>query len=121
MIRNPHSHIRTSLALAAIGTSLVVAGCSANTEAQSKAIDQDVVARKATESLSKKVGEKPDSVTCSKDLPLQQGATVRCILTEGGESIGLTATVAETNGDEYRLNFQVDQQPRSSENASAPA
>lgn len=119
--RRPLAGARKAVAGGVIA--LVVAGCGTDTgtKDQPKTIDQEVVAQKASESLSKKVGRKPDSVTCAKDMPFKQGATIRCTLTADGVSFGLTATVAEINGQDARLTFEVDQQPLSPQSTQQPA
>lgn len=64
---------------------------------------------KSVELLQAKVGVRPDNVKCEGAIPKKQGATQRCIVVKNGTSIGMTAKVASLDGDEYRLEVEVDE------------
>lgn len=73
-------------------------------------VDKDVVARQVSDRLANKVGHKPDSVTCPDNLKGTPGATLRCALTDGGQTYGVTVTVAAVDAGEVGYGIQVDDQ-----------
>jgi hypothetical protein len=58
--------------------------------------------------LAEQVGQAPDEVDCPDALDAEEGAEVRCVLTSGGSSIGLTVTATAVDGDDVTLGIQVD-------------
>ncbi len=83
---------------------LVLAACGGGT----KAVSQSQVEQKVSEQLTKQVGQKPDSVSCPDDLPAKKGSTMRCTLSSGGTSIGLTVTVTSVEDSDVKFDIQVD-------------
>lgn len=55
--------------------------------------------------LTQQVGQAPDSIDCPDDLEGKVGATMRCTLKAGTDSIGVTVTVKEVNGT--TVNFDI--------------
>lgn len=104
--------LRPGLLAGGVFALVVTSGCSVDIQKQK--IDHDEVEQKASENIGKEVGSRPDSVTCPDDLPFEKDATVRCTLRTDGVSYGLTAKVTDTDGNDARLSFQVDDQPMSS-------
>lgn len=93
-----------------VGVSLAAAvalGLAACTVTAS--VPKDQVAQQISDQLTQTVGQRPDSVNCPQDLPATVGSSVRCTLTAGTDSLGVTATVTSVDGTNVRFNVQVDQ------------
>jgi hypothetical protein len=75
-----------------------------------KVYDKNQVATILTDNLTQQVGHKPDSVTCPDGLKATDGATLRCQLTDAGQTYGVTVSVSGQGGD-ANLNYKVDEQP----------
>jgi Domain of unknown function (DUF4333) len=75
-----------------------------------KVYDKNQVATILTDNLTQQVGHKPDSVTCPDGLKATDGATLRCQLTDAGQTYGVTVSVSGQGGD-ATLNYKVDEQP----------
>lgn len=75
------------------------------------AVDAAEVAEKSSAMLAEQVGETPDDFTCSEDLPAEVGAEIRCELTHGGESLGVTVTTTEVDGSDVNWDVKVDDAP----------
>ena len=75
-------------------------------------VDKDQVASQLTDQLTQQVGHKPDSVSCPDNLKGTVGATMRCDLTDSGQTYGVTVTVASVGGGDVNFNFKVDDQPK---------
>ncbi|MGK2868748.1 MAG: DUF4333 domain-containing protein [Mycobacterium sp.] len=73
-------------------------------------IGGDVVAEQITEQISRQIGRAPESVTCPTDLGGEAGATLRCQLTDAGETYGVTVTTV--NRGTVTFDFTVDEQPQ---------
>jgi hypothetical protein len=84
---------------------LVAAGCSAG----EKILPKEDVEAGAKEALTKSVGQEPDSVSCPDDLDAKVGASERCTLTSGGDTLGMTVTVKSVDGDNATYEVEVDQ------------
>ncbi|MFD6949347.1 hypothetical protein A6A08_12655 [Nocardiopsis sp. TSRI0078] len=74
-------------------------------------VDADQVAQRSSEMLAEQIGQAPDEFTCPEDLPAEVGAEVRCELTHGGESLGVTVTTTSVDGDNVQWDVQVDETP----------
>jgi hypothetical protein len=55
-------------------------------------------------------GKKVDEVTCP-DLPAQAGESVRCSLTSGTDTYGVTVTVTSVQGTDVKFDIRVDRTP----------
>ena len=87
-------------------------GTTGATGADSGSIPTSEIESKATESLTKQVGQEPKSIDGPKDLPLEEGASETCVLTaDDGTTIDMTATVKSVSGDSFELDFQVADKP----------
>ncbi|PDP88564.1 hypothetical protein CQJ94_06055 [Glycomyces fuscus] len=72
------------------------------------AVDAEQVAQRSSEMLAEQVGQTPDDLTCPEDLPAEVGAEIRCELTSGGETLGVTVTTTSVDGDNVQWDVQVD-------------
>ena len=79
-----------------------LAGCGA------AAVDQKQVETRISDQLEKQGGQRPDSVTCPDDLTAEKGATMRCELSAGGETLGVSTKVTEVDGSDVKFDIQVD-------------
>ncbi len=75
-------------------------------------VDKSQVVSQISDQLNQQVGHKPDSVTCPDNLKGTVGATLRCELTDAGQTYGVTVTVASVDGGDVNFNFKVDDQPK---------
>jgi hypothetical protein len=75
-------------------------------------VDKDQVASQISDQLAKQVGHTPDKVTCPDNLKGTQGATLRCDLTDQGQTYGVTTTVTDVQGGDVLFDFKVDEQPK---------
>jgi hypothetical protein len=102
-------HIGWNRATAALATAalavLFAAGCSSGTGS----VDKEEVARKISAGLEQEVGQKPDDVTCPENLPAEVGATIRCELTAGSDTLGVTVTTTSVEGGKASFDFKVDE------------
>lgn len=83
---------------------LLLSACGAG------AVSQEDVEQQISDALAEQVGQTPDKVECPDDLPAEVGAEMRCTLTAGGESIGLTVTVTSVEGTDVSFDFVVDEE-----------
>ena len=74
-------------------------------------VDKDAVAEQISEQLTQQVGRAPESVTCPSDLKGEVGATLRCELTDSGDTYGVTATVTKVDGTNVKFDIKVDDEP----------
>jgi Domain of unknown function (DUF4333) len=75
-------------------------------------VDKNEVAQELSNQLEQQVGKKPDSVTCPDNLKGSVGATLRCELTDGAQTYGVTVTVTSVTGGVVNFDFKVDDQPK---------
>lgn len=100
MARRP-SRIR--ITVSGVGAALLLlAACGTSS------VDQDEVERQVSQQLTKQVGQEPDSIDCPGDLEAEKGTTMRCTLTEGDESLGLTVTVTAVKDSKVSFDIAVD-------------
>jgi hypothetical protein len=64
------------------------------------------------ERLEAQVGQRPDSVSCPDELKGKTGETVRCSLTSGPSSYGITVKVTSVKDERVRFDIQVDDSPQ---------
>ncbi|OOC56868.1 MULTISPECIES: DUF4333 domain-containing protein [Nocardiopsis] len=88
---------------------VLVTGCSFDFSIGGPAaVDADQVAQRSSEMLTEQIGQTPEDFSCSEDLPAEVGAEIRCELTSGGESVGVTVTTTSVDGDDVQWDVQVD-------------
>ncbi|WP_063021058.1 DUF4333 domain-containing protein [Nocardia niwae] len=61
------------------------------------------------DSLTEKVGQEPDAIDCPGDLTGKEGTTMRCTLTAGEDTLGVTLTVTSVEGETVEYDIAVDQ------------
>ncbi|MFC4565634.1 DUF4333 domain-containing protein [Nocardiopsis mangrovi] len=86
---------------------LLATGCSFSVGGPG-AVDAAQVAEQSSEMLAEQIGETPDEFTCTDDLPAEVDAEIRCELTHGGESLGVTVTTTSVEGSDVQWDVQVD-------------
>jgi hypothetical protein len=72
------------------------------------------VESKASEALSKQVGQTPKSIDCPSDLDAEVGAKETCVLTaDDGTTFDMTAEITSVNEDDdtVEFHFQVADKP----------
>lgn len=89
-----------------IGTGLLLlSACGGG----AKAVSQAEVEKQVSEQLAAQVGQTPDSVDCPGDLSAEKGTTMRCSLTAGTDTLGVTLTVTAVEGTNVKFDIQVDE------------
>jgi hypothetical protein len=86
---------------------LVVAACSSTMSVSKADVEQEASAQ-----LEAAVGVAPDSLTCPGDLTAETGTTMRCELTAGDSTYGLTITVTSVDNDVASFDVVVDDAPQ---------
>lgn len=94
-------------ALLALGCALT--GCSVEIGGDPKIAESDLE-ESVQQTLAEQVGQTPDAIDCPDDLQGTVGQTMRCTLTAGGETLGLTVTVTSVEGDTVNYDVEVDSQ-----------
>ncbi|MBR8741006.1 DUF4333 domain-containing protein [Nocardiopsis sp. MG754419] len=111
MLRSRRHLPRTGLLLGSL-TVLLATGCSFSASiGGDSAVGADDVAEQATAVLTEQVGQAPDDLTCPEDLPAEVGASIRCELTAGGETLGVTVTTTSVEGSDVNFDVVVDDEP----------
>ncbi|WP_327397285.1 DUF4333 domain-containing protein [Streptomyces phaeochromogenes] len=72
------------------------------------AVHKARVAQTISDKLAADTGKRPDRVTCPEHLPARVGATIRCELIAGSDTLGVTVTATSVNGKQVNYNFKVD-------------
>ncbi|MDQ1024619.1 hypothetical protein QF035_002201 [Streptomyces umbrinus] len=72
------------------------------------AVHKARVAQTISDKLAADTGKRPDRVTCPEHLPARVGATIRCELTAGSDTLGVIVTATSVNGKQVNYNFKVD-------------
>lgn len=100
---------------AAIGAAAALTACEGEAEVSigGDSVSKSEIESKATEALTKKVGEAPASIVCPSDLDAKAGESETCTLTtKQGPSYDMTATIESVSGDgTVQFNFQVADKP----------
>ncbi|MGA6222478.1 DUF4333 domain-containing protein [Streptomyces umbrinus] len=71
------------------------------------AVHKARVAQTISDKLAADTGKRPDRVTCPEHLPARVGATIRCELTAGHDTLGVAVTATAVNGKQVNYNFKV--------------
>lgn len=100
--------MRRVLGPAALLVLLTTSACSASVSVGGAEVPSDQLERKVSAALEDSVGRAPESVDCPDPLPARAGAEVRCTLTDGGISLGLTASAHDVQGSDVDIRVQVD-------------
>ncbi|MET0765239.1 MAG: DUF4333 domain-containing protein [Blastococcus sp.] len=85
---------------------VLVSGCGGSE------VPAEVVAAKAADLLARQVGVRPVIVR-PDDVPAEEGATTRCVLTAGGDptEYGVTVTIVRDEDGSLTVEVQVDDEP----------
>lgn len=76
-------------------------------------VPADDAAEQTEIQLEEQVGERPE-VTCSEDLPAEEGATIECELTAESipdDTYAVTLTVTSVDGSDVAFDIQVADEP----------
>jgi hypothetical protein len=79
-------------------------------------INKNDVAKEISDQLEAQVGHKPDTVSCPDNLKGARGATLRCTLTDAGDTYGVNVTVTSVEGGDVKYDIKVDEQPTTNPN-----
>lgn len=91
---------------------LLTTGCSFDFSIGGPAtVDSEEVAEQASLELEQQVGRAPDDLTCSEGLPAEVDSSIRCELTDGGQTYGVTVTTTSVEGSDVEFDVLVDEQP----------
>ncbi len=99
---------RAAATLAMLTLAGGASGCSFSA-GMTQAVSKEQAATKISQQLEQQVGQRPDSVTCPTDLSAEEGESIRCELTAGGDTLGVTATVTSVDGSDVEFDIQVDE------------
>lgn len=90
----------------------VLAGCSASVSVGGdKQVSKENFEKGISDALQQSIGKRPDTVACPGPIKAVEGESMRCVLTAGGQKVGLTAKIGAVNGTDVKYNVQVDQKP----------
>lgn len=103
-------HVLRSVFLSAVLV-LVVSGCGGSSDS-TPSVSTDTLESTITDKLEAQVGQRPDSVSCPDALKGKVGETVRCTLTSGTTSYGITVTAESVKGKNVQFDIQVDEKPQ---------
>lgn len=102
---------RSVLAVAAVV--LVTSGCSFSASVgPTPKVSTDKLEKTISDKLEAQVGQRPDSVSCPDPLKGKVGETVRCSLTSGPTTYGMTVTANAVEGKKVSFDIQVDDTPQ---------
>jgi hypothetical protein len=98
----------TRRTLAIVSVTLILGATACGSDSVSTAdLEAEVAAQ-----LEAEVGQAPDSVDCPDGLPAEVGAEVRCTLTSGDTTYGMTLTVTSVEDDQALFDVVVDDEPQ---------
>jgi hypothetical protein len=86
---------------------LLVTGCSSG----DPVVKKGEVEKQAVAVLEEEVGQTPDDFTCDEDLPAKVGSSIRCELTAGDETYGVTVTTTSFEDSRAEFDVLVDDSP----------
>jgi hypothetical protein len=74
-------------------------------------LDKNRVASVISDKLTQQMGTKPDAVACPDNLKASVGATLRCQLTDGSRTYGVSVAVTSVDGDDVSFDIKRDEHP----------
>lgn len=92
---------------------LLAAGCSFDSSMGGDVVDSEEVAAQASSVLEEQVGHAPEELVCPEDLLAEVDASIRCELTDSGQTYGMTVTTTSVEGSDVEFDVLVDEQPAS--------
>ncbi|MGB0102192.1 MAG: DUF4333 domain-containing protein [Nocardioides sp.] len=99
----PRKTAKLPLLLGLMAVAALAAGCSSTPTVEGDRLEGEVSTQ-----LEQSVGVAPDAVDCPDDLEGEEGSSVRCTLTAGSDTVGLTVTVTGVDGDNVDFDIEVD-------------
>jgi hypothetical protein len=102
-------------ALSAVVVVAALSGCSVRGSVGSPpAVSTDTLESTIADRLEAQVGQRPDSVSCPDRLEGTAGDSVRCTLTSGDSTYGITVTAKSVKDDRVGFGIAVDEAPQAS-------
>lgn len=86
----------------------VLVGCSFSLGGVS--MPQERLEELTADQLEQAFGVRPDTVTCPGDLKGEVGETMRCELTAGPDTLGVTIEVVGVEGEQIEFTAEVDEE-----------
>lgn len=102
----PSWHRTLLFALCAGSALTLLIGCSST-----QTISSDDAAQQISDVLEDKTGQRPDEVACPEDLEAEVGATMRCELTDGEATYGVTVRITDVTDGVATFDIDVDTEP----------
>lgn len=81
---------------------------SAGSGIASADVSADQLQNMISSQMASRAGAPPDSVVCPEGLATTVGSAVTCEVTAGGQTRGVTVSVASVEGDAVNFSMQVD-------------
>lgn len=101
--------MRLTVAATAVAAAGLLGACSGSVEVgKTVSVSKEKLAEVVKQKLEAQQNAKADSMECAGDLPGEVGATQRCILTVGGDKLGVTVTTTSVEGDNVKFDAVVD-------------
>ena len=100
--------VKTTRVLSPVVTLVALAaltGCGGGTPT----VEKDKLEEGIADDLEREIGSRPDKITCPDDLTGTVGETMRCELTAGEDTLGLTVEVTEVDGSDVAYTVEVDE------------
>lgn len=91
------------------GIACVLAAVALGVGCGSATVSKGQVEEQAKKALATVVGREPEDITCPSNLDAKVGATIRCVLSDGGKQWGVTVTVTQVDGSDVKFNTVVDE------------
>lgn len=102
--RPPRPVVATVLGVAAALGLLV--GCSST-----PTVPSGDAAQQIADVLEEKTGQRPDEVRCAEDLEAEIGAAMRCELSDGDATYGVTISITDVTDGVATFDIEVDPEP----------
>jgi hypothetical protein len=100
-------------ALAAMVVVVAMSGCSVRGSAGSTpSVSTDTLESTISDRLEAQVGQRPDSVSCPDRLQGTVGDTIRCTLSSGDSTYGITVTAKSVKDERVGFGIEVDEAPQ---------
>ncbi|TDC53744.1 DUF4333 domain-containing protein [Jiangella ureilytica] len=96
------------LAAALAAAALVGAALSACSALDDRSVPESDLETAVKQLMEEQSGHPVESVTCDGDLPGEVDASVRCTATVDGETVGLTVTATDVDGNDVRYEVRTD-------------
>jgi hypothetical protein len=84
----------------------LLVGCSST-----PTVSSDDAERQITDVLEGETGQRPDEVRCPEDLEAEIGAAMRCELSDGDATYGVTIAITDVTDGVATFDIEVDPEP----------